>query len=108
MGFTSFRDTRLRVDLRCAIAHRGISRFSDVQLHIVVRCFASPRNDGRESAYGYSFARAAAWPTYFWVCSNAPCSALAVDMSLMSEKCAATASGVQSDCARLTPSVSMI
>src|ERR1700693_5157777 len=24
----------------------GISRFSDVQLHIVVRCFASPRNDG--------------------------------------------------------------
>src|SRR6202790_555439 len=23
----------------------GISRFSDVQLHIVVRCFASPRND---------------------------------------------------------------
>src|SRR3954447_3390873 len=32
-------------DLRCAIAHRGISRFSDVQLHIVVRCCASPRND---------------------------------------------------------------
>src|SRR4051794_38483953 len=27
-------------------AHRGISRFSDVQLHIVVRCCASPRNDG--------------------------------------------------------------
>ena len=26
-------------DLRCAIAHRGISRFR-------VRCFASPRNDG--------------------------------------------------------------
>jgi hypothetical protein len=24
----------------------GISRFSDVQLHIVVRCCASPRNDG--------------------------------------------------------------
>jgi hypothetical protein len=24
----------------------GISRFSDVQLHIIVRCFASPRNDG--------------------------------------------------------------
>jgi hypothetical protein len=23
----------------------GISRFSDVQLHIGVRCFASPRND---------------------------------------------------------------
>ena len=23
-----------------------MSRFSDVQLHIVVRCFASPRNDG--------------------------------------------------------------
>src|SRR3954447_14681216 len=32
-------------DLRCAIAHRGISRFSDVQLHIGVRCCASPRND---------------------------------------------------------------
>src|SRR5665647_1259632 len=35
-------------DLRCAIAHRGISRFSDVQLHIVVRCSASPRNDGNQ------------------------------------------------------------
>src|SRR4030088_2041540 len=32
-------------DHRCAIAHRGISRFTDVQLHIVVRCFASLRND---------------------------------------------------------------
>ena len=29
---------------RCAIAHRGISRFSDVQLHIEVRADA-PRND---------------------------------------------------------------
>jgi hypothetical protein len=29
-------------DLRCAIAHRGISRFSDVQLPIVVRAFARP------------------------------------------------------------------
>jgi hypothetical protein len=29
----------------------GISRFSDVQLHIVVRCFASPRNDARSSAF---------------------------------------------------------
>jgi hypothetical protein len=28
------------------IADPGISRFSDVQLHIAVRCFASPRNDG--------------------------------------------------------------
>src|SRR6266850_1226457 len=38
-------------DLRCAIAHRGISRFSDVQSHIPVRCFASPRNDdGTETA----------------------------------------------------------
>src|SRR6478609_3762450 len=25
---------------------RGISRFSDVELHILVRCCASPRNDG--------------------------------------------------------------
>jgi hypothetical protein len=24
----------------------GIPRFSDVQSHIIVRCFASPRNDG--------------------------------------------------------------
>src|SRR6266436_7501047 len=35
----SFRDGALAPDLRCAIAHRGISRFR-------VRCFASPRNDG--------------------------------------------------------------
>jgi hypothetical protein len=42
----SFPDAQLRIvdgasapDLRCAIAHRGISRFR-------VRCFASPRNDG--------------------------------------------------------------
>ena len=42
-------------------------------------------------------ARAAACSTYFWVCSNAPCSAFAVDMSLISAKCAAIASGVQSD-----------
>src|SRR3954464_14048989 len=41
----SFRDGALAPDLRCAIAHRGISRFSDVQLHIGVRCCASPRND---------------------------------------------------------------
>src|SRR6266850_4254153 len=38
-------------DLRCAIAHRGIARFSDVQSNIQVRCFASPRNDdGTETA----------------------------------------------------------
>src|SRR5512141_1696733 len=36
--FLSFRDGALAPDLRCAIAHRGISRFR-------VRCFASPRND---------------------------------------------------------------
>jgi len=35
----SFRGGALAPDLRCAIAHRGISRFR-------VRCFASPRNDG--------------------------------------------------------------
>jgi hypothetical protein len=29
-------------NLRCAIAHRGISRFSDVQLHIEVRADARP------------------------------------------------------------------
>src|SRR5438874_11679253 len=33
-------------DLRSAIAHRGISRFSGAQLRTIVRCFASPRNDG--------------------------------------------------------------
>src|SRR6266478_4942668 len=33
-----FRDGASAPDLRCAIAHRGISRFR-------VRCFASPRND---------------------------------------------------------------
>jgi hypothetical protein len=36
---SSFRDGAQAPDLRCAIAHRGISRFR-------VRCFASPRNDG--------------------------------------------------------------
>src|SRR5260221_6200791 len=45
---TSFRDGALAPDLRCAVAHRGISRFSDVQLHIVIRRFASPRNDRRD------------------------------------------------------------
>src|ERR1019366_9792755 len=35
----SFRDGALAPDLRCAIAHRGISRFR-------ARCVASPRNDG--------------------------------------------------------------
>jgi hypothetical protein len=39
VGRPSFRDGALAPDLRCAIAHRGISRFR-------VRCFASPRNDG--------------------------------------------------------------
>src|SRR5882757_3508395 len=38
----SFRGMR-SMNLRCAVAHRGTLRFSDVQLHIVVRCFASPR-----------------------------------------------------------------
>jgi hypothetical protein len=33
---------RVSANLRCAIAHRGISRFR-------VRCFASPRNDGSRS-----------------------------------------------------------
>jgi hypothetical protein len=32
-------------DLRCAIAHREISRFPDVQLHIMARRFAPPRDD---------------------------------------------------------------
>src|SRR5215213_1659823 len=39
----SFRDGAPAPDRRCAIAHRGISRFR-------VRCCASPRNDSNESA----------------------------------------------------------
>src|SRR5262249_36520061 len=59
---------------------------------------------------GQSFtpALAAACATYFCVCSNAPCSAFAFDMSLISAKRAATASGVHSDSARLMPSLSTI
>ena len=59
-------------------------------------------------AYSFTPARAAAWAMYFWVCWNALSNALAFDMSLISAKCAATASGVQSDGAKLIPSVSMI
>ena len=44
----SFRDGAPAPDLRCAIAHRGISRFR-------VRCFASPRNDGVERGGADSF-----------------------------------------------------
>jgi hypothetical protein len=42
----------------------GISRFSDVQLHIVVRCFASPRNDSgllRRGACHRARIRATRW-----------------------------------------------
>src|SRR6266436_8569966 len=35
----------------CVSTRPGISRFSDVQLHIGVRCFASPRNDEEEAIY---------------------------------------------------------
>jgi hypothetical protein len=42
----SFRDGAQAPDLRCAIAHRGISRFR-------VRCCASPRNDGRGLLAGF-------------------------------------------------------
>src|SRR5436309_43704 len=41
----------------------GISRFSDVQLHIVVRCFASPRNDGHASLKTSRNIRAVPSPT---------------------------------------------
>src|SRR4051794_5018301 len=44
---SSFRDGALAPDLRCAIAHRGISRFR-------VRCFASPRNDERTPPRRYA------------------------------------------------------
>src|SRR3954467_9759711 len=71
----------------------------------------APHHEAIHTAHDfYSFmpARAAACPTYFWVCSNAPCNALAFDMSLISAKCAAMASGVQSDGGRLRPSGSML
>src|SRR5262245_23610521 len=64
--------------------------------------------DDGDVAQSFTPARLAAWPTYFWVCSKAPSSALAVDMSAISLKCAAMASGVHSDGGRLMPSVSMI
>src|SRR4029453_13525377 len=44
-------------DLRCAIAHRGTSRFR-------VRCFASPRNDGLRPS-------AADHPDLFWLALQA-------------------------------------
>src|SRR5437588_3829859 len=37
----------------CASTRPGISRFSDVQLHIVVRCCASPRNDMGRGMAGF-------------------------------------------------------
>src|SRR6266536_2473623 len=36
----------------CVSTRPGISRFSDVQLHILVRCFTSPRNDSSKRADG--------------------------------------------------------
>src|SRR5207344_578140 len=41
-GMTTLRDSRFV--LRTP-GNDDLSRFSDVQLHIAVRCFASPRND---------------------------------------------------------------
>src|SRR5450432_1415986 len=66
----------------------------------------SGADDGDSHRQSFIPARTAACATYFWVCSNAPCNALAVDMSPMASKCAAMASGVQSAWARLIPSVS--
>src|SRR4051794_26905628 len=43
----SFRDDALAPDLRCAIAHRGISRFR-------VRIFDAPRNDGGRDQVDYA------------------------------------------------------
>src|SRR5260221_11684334 len=56
---------------------------------------------GSRSVYSFIPALVAACPIYFWVCWNALSSAFAFDMSPISLKCADTASGVQSDCARL-------
>ena len=58
--------------------------------------------------YNFTPALAAAWVTYFWVCWNAFSSARAVDISPISAKCVAIASGVHSLCGRLIPSLSMI
>src|ERR1700675_3570995 len=43
----SFRDGPLDADLRCAIAHRGISRFR-------VRAFGAPRNDRHQNPIGHT------------------------------------------------------
>src|SRR3984893_2562623 len=99
------------------------SSFFDVQLHIVDAplgagpesittigsmdsglALCPPRNDSQSLIP----ALAAAWPTYFCVCWDALSSAFAFDMSLISEKCAATASGVQSGSPRQIPSLSML
>jgi hypothetical protein len=62
-------------DLRCAIAHRGISRFR-------ARCFASPRNDGlldcfAEPVIGRAFARPVGEPLRMtpvrWAAPAMPC-----------------------------------
>ena len=62
-------------NLRSAIAHRGISRFSDVQLHIAVRCrachraapcaapVASPPNDGLKWIASLALAKTS-WPSF--------------------------------------------
>src|SRR5437879_4795343 len=70
--------------------------------------FKHSRSGMTASFYNLTPAIAAACSTYFWVCWNAPSSAFAFLMSLISAKCAATASGVQSDGGRLMPSVSRI
>jgi len=50
-------------DLRCAIAHRGISRFR-------VRCFASPRNDGERDKRNLEALRKLGWRVAIvWECS---------------------------------------
>src|SRR5581483_1644419 len=68
---------------------------------------SGPSDHPGMTPYNYTPARAAAWLTYLLVCWNAFSSALAVDMSAISAKCVAIASGVQSALARLTPSVSI-
>src|SRR6201982_296688 len=64
-------------------------------------------DDGGIHGQSFTPARLAACSTYFCVCWNAPSSAFAFDMSLISAKWAAMASGVHSDGGRLMPSLSI-
>ena len=89
-------------DLRCAIAHRGISRFSDVQLHIGVRIFDAPRNaDFIHTAAGSpqamnSGTMKSCCPLEPWRpfpnCNSAPCGSLTLPPAAVMMACPAAMS----------------